>query len=236
MAKMNQALKDPGYNPKLEIPRTESLLDQLRKKTLSQIDIYGIGATGFRRHEKRKEIKIFYTSLYKIERLIKRRLLGEAEEDKQEIIKRLSKEYYKFADVFLKQESDLMLLSCKNIDFKIYFKDKANPVRDISHRLIYKINTKELKAAYKYITENLEKGFIAPSSAPFASPILMARHPSTSKLRFCVDFRRLNTITKKDQYLILLVNELIDCLASAKYFTKLNIYQGFHCIRISPES
>jgi hypothetical protein len=117
-----------------------------------------------------------------------------------------------------------MLLSCKNIDFKIYLKDKADPVRDISYRLIYKINAEELKAAYKYIIKNLEKEFIASSLALFASPILMARHLSMGKLRFCVDFRRLNTITKKDRYLIPLVNKLIDRLAGAKYFTKLDIY------------
>jgi hypothetical protein len=109
------------------------------------------------------------------------------------------------------------------MDFKIYLKDEADPVRDISHRSIYKMNAEELKAAYKYIAENLEKGFITPSSAPFASPILITRHPSTGKLRFCVDFKRLNAITKKNRYLIPLVNELINRLASAKYFTKLNI-------------
>jgi transposase InsO family protein len=236
MAKMNQALKDPGYNPELEIPRTESLLDRLRKKTLPQIDICGIGATGFRRHEKRKEVEIFCTSLYEIERLIERRLLGEAEEDKQEIIKRLPEEYHEFADVFSKRESDLMPPSRKNVDFKIHLEDEADPVRDIGHGPIYKMNAEELEAAYKYMAENLEKGFIAPSSAPFASPILMARHPSTGKLRFCVDFRRLNAITKKDRYPIPLVDELMDRLAGAKYFTKLDIRQGFHRIRISPES
>jgi molybdenum cofactor biosynthesis enzyme MoaA len=117
-----------------------------------------------------------------------------------------------------------MPLSCKNIDFKIYLEDKADLVKDISHGPIYKINAEKLKAAYKYIAENLEKEFIAPSLAPFASPILMARHSSTGKLRFCVDFRRLNAITKKNRYLISLVNKLIDRLAGAKYFTKLNIY------------
>jgi hypothetical protein len=71
--------------------------------------------------------------------------------------------------------------------------------------------------------KNLDKEFIAPSSAPFASPILIARNPSSGKLRFCVDYRKLNAITKKDRYSISLVNELIDRLAGAKFFTKLDI-------------
>jgi hypothetical protein len=109
------------------------------------------------------------------------------------------------------------------VDFKIYLEDEVDPVREIGHEPIYKMNAKELAAAYKYMIENLEKGFIAPSAAPFAFSILITRHPSTGKLRFCVDFRRLNAIIKKDRYLISLVNELMDRLAGAKYFTKLNI-------------
>jgi hypothetical protein len=64
----------------------------------------------------------------------------------------------------------------------------------------------------------------------------MARHPSTGKLRFCVDFRKLNAIIKKDRYPIPLVDELMDRLAGAKFFTKLDIRQGFHRIRLKPES
>jgi hypothetical protein len=85
------------------------------------------------------------------------------------------------------------------------------------------MNTKKLKASYKYMIENLDKGFIAPSSAPFASPILIARNPSSGKLRFCVDYQKLNAITKKNRYSIPLVNELMNYLADTKFFTKLDI-------------
>jgi hypothetical protein len=122
------------------------------------------------------------------------------------------------------------------MDFRIYLEDRADPNRAIKHGPIYKINTKELKASYKYMIKNLNKGFIAPSSASFTSPILIARNPSSGKLRFCIDYRKLNTITKKDRYPIPLVNELINCLASAKFFIKLNIRQRFHRIRIDLDS
>jgi hypothetical protein len=109
------------------------------------------------------------------------------------------------------------------VDFKIHLEEGSDLVRQIGHGPIYKINAEELIAAYKYMMENLEKGFIALSAALFASPILMARNPSSGKLRFCVNFRRLNAITKKDRYPIPLVDELMDRLAGAKFFIKLDI-------------
>jgi hypothetical protein len=59
------------------------------------------------------------------------------------------------------------------------------------------MSLEELEAAKKYITENLYKGFIVPSSAPYASPILMVLKPG-GELRFYVDFRKLNAATQKN--------------------------------------
>lgn len=53
---------------------------------------------------------------------------------------------------------------------------------------LYKLSFNKLKATKQYIIDNLEKGFIVPSSAPYALPILIAKKPRGS-LRFCVDFR-----------------------------------------------
>jgi len=55
----------------------------------------------------------------------------------------------------------------------------------------------ELQAAKQYIIENLYKGFIEQSNAPFTSPILMAKKPGGG-LRFYVDYRKLNAVTKKN--------------------------------------
>jgi hypothetical protein len=51
----------------------------------------------------------------------------------------------------------------------------------------------ELEAVKQYLAANLDKGFIMPLAAPFASPIFIAY--LGSKLRFCVDFQRLNAIS-----------------------------------------
>ena len=55
-------------------------------------------------------------------------------------------------------------------------------------------------------------------------------------LRFCVDYRKLNALTKKDRYPLPLIDESLERLSKAKVFTKLDIRQGFHRIRIHPDS
>ena len=59
------------------------------------------------------------------------------------------------------------------------------------------MTTEELLAIKKYLVDNLHKGFIVPSNAPFASPVLFVAKPNRG-LRFCVDYRKLNNWTKKD--------------------------------------
>jgi hypothetical protein len=57
---------------------------------------------------------------------------------------------------------------------------------------------------------------------------------ANSFLRFCVDFRRLNNLTRKDRYPLPLIDETIARLAKAKIYTKLDIRQAFYRIRIDP--
>ena len=86
-----------------------------------------------------------------------------------------------------------------------------------------------------YLTDSLAKGFIVSSRAPFASPVLFVRK-SDGSLRFYVDYRKLNALTKKNRYPLPLIDETLARLAGARVFTKLDIRQAFHRIRISLES
>jgi Reverse transcriptase (RNA-dependent DNA polymerase) len=86
-----------------------------------------------------------------------------------------------------------------------------------------------------YLSTNLAKGFIVLSQAPFAFLVLFARK-SNGLLRFCVDYCKLNALTKKNHYPLPLIDKTLACLNRAKVFTKLDIHQVFHRIRISPES
>jgi hypothetical protein len=74
----------------------------------------------------------------------------------------------------------------------------------------------------EYLTNNLSKSFIVNSKAPFASLIIFVCKANKS-LRFCIDYRKLNAITKKNRYYFLLINETLARLAKAKIFTKLDI-------------
>jgi len=57
---------------------------------------------------------------------------------------------------------------------------------------------------------------------------------ANSSLQFCVDFRKLNNLTRKDRYPLLLIDETIAQLAKAKIYTKLDIRQAFYRIQIDP--
>jgi hypothetical protein len=85
------------------------------------------------------------------------------------------------------------------------------------------------------LEDNLAKGFIEASQAPFASPVLFVKK-ANGGLRFCIDFRRLNDITRKDRYPLPLIDETLSRLSKAKIYTKLDIRQAFHCIAMDPDS
>lgn len=73
--------------------------------------------------------------------------------------------------------------------------------------------------------DNLKKGFIVPSEAPYASPVYFAKKPG-------VDYHKLNDITKKDRYPIPLIEETLARLARARIFTKLDVRHSFNRIRL----
>jgi hypothetical protein len=83
--------------------------------------------------------------------------------------------------------------------------------------------------------DNLRKGFIVESKVPFASLVLFV-YKSDSSLRFCVDYYKLNALTKKNQYPLPLIDKTLVQLSKAKIFTKLDIRQAFYRIRITLES
>lgn len=161
---------------------------------------------------------------------------ADGEKDEIEAIGNLPKvpePHQDWIHVFSKRASD-KLPPHRSIDHKIVL-DKGKSADGLSYSPLYKMSLDELKVAKQYIEENLDKGFIEPSQAPFAAPILFVKKPDGS-LRFCIDYRKLNLLTRKDQYPLPLIDETLARLASAKIYTKLDIRQAFHRIRIDPDS
>jgi hypothetical protein len=87
---------------------------------------------------------------------------------------------------------------------------------------LYKIITAELEETKRYILDNLYKGFIEPSQAPFAALILFVKKANRS-LRLYIDYRKLNEISRKDRYPLPLIDELLAQISKAKVYIKLDV-------------
>jgi hypothetical protein len=135
--------------------------------------------------------------MYEIDRLIKdkKRVANAESGSEDDIIKAKLPDWLKnYKDCFSKEALDEMPPHRKDVDLKIELEPGVDPVKQIRHASLYKLILEELKVVKQYLEANLEKGFIVPSSSLFAFPILIAY--TGQKLRFCVDFRRLNAIIK----------------------------------------
>ena len=112
---------------------------------------------------------------------------------------------------------------------------KDKDLGDLGHSALRGMSVPQLEFVKKFLEKNLKKGFIEASSAPCSSPILLAKKPGGG-IRFCVNYRKLNSLTKKDAYPLLLIAETIARLKKAIVFTKFDIRQAFHKLRMAIES
>jgi hypothetical protein len=140
----------------------------------------------------------------------------------------------------------------KNImkDYEDVFPDKLPPglppERSVDHRIElepgakptsrpdYKKSLPEYDEMQRQINQMLENGEIQPSVSPYGSPVLFVKKQDGS-LRMCIDYRALNKQTVKNRYPLPRIEEMLDRLGKAKYFTKLDLTSGYYQIRIAEE-
>ena len=96
----------------------------------------------------------------------------------------------------------------------------------------YRMSPAELAEVRRQLEELLAKGWIRPSTSAYGAPILFARKKDGT-LRMCVDYRKLNDLTKKNRTPLPRIDELLDSLYGAHVFSSLDLYKGYHQCRVT---
>ena len=138
----------------------------------------------------------------------------------------LPKPYWQYKELFEEGKAKA-LAPRRTFDHAIDLKEGAEP----PWGPIYPMSAYQLNQLDKYLKEMLAQGKITDSKSPYGAPILFVPKPDGS-LRLCVDYRNLNKLTILNKYPLPLMDELRDRVAGAKVFTKLDLKDRYHLIRI----
>ena len=145
----------------------------------------------------------------------------------------LEKIIYKYNDIFHLSGDELHC--CKIMQHEIILKDQR-PVNLKNHKLpeCYK------EEVNRQVKEQLKEGIIQDSNSPYNSPIWVVKKKldasGKQKYRIVIDFRKLNEKTDQDSYPLPNIDEILDHLGKAKFFSALDLSKGFFQIPIHPDS
>jgi hypothetical protein len=131
-----------------------------------------------------------------------------------------------FSDIFAHGLQDLGKTHL--VEHKIHTAD-APPIRQRPRRM----SPAKRDTVKGMIDEMLQAGIITPSESPWASPIVLVEQPN--KTRLCIDYRKLNQVTKKDAYPLPRVDEILNTIGTSNYFSSLDAASGYWQVGMSPE-
>ena len=118
----------------------------------------------------------------------------------------------------------------RQVEFEIKTEEGAVP----PNKPPYRLSPKEHEELQAQIDDLLAQGHIRPSSSPYGAPVLFVPKKD-GRWRMCVDYRALNKQTVRDRYPLPRIDDLLDRLGKAKYFTTLDLASGYHQIAVKEE-
>lgn len=103
----------------------------------------------------------------------------------------------------------------------------ATPIR----QRYYRMSPEKQRILVEQLDEMLHEDIVEPCESPWSSPVLLTPKKN-GELRFCLDSRKLNSVTKKDAYSIPYISEILDNLRDARYLSSLDLSRSFWQIPI----
>jgi len=139
----------------------------------------------------------------------------------------VSFEYHEFVDIFSKTKAEV-LTPYHSYDLKIKLEEGAQFLVGP----IYSLLAFKQEVFKEFIEENLNTGFIQPTSSPHGIPVLFIKKKDSS-LHLCVNFHSLNCISKKDCYPLPLISDLLDSPCKARIYSKIDLCHAYHLVYIA---
>jgi len=218
------------------------MLKQLIQK--ESFSIWSINAASFKtllNHSKKNKIKVFALFMMNINKEITYNTqcdlnalnvfsINEMTQNLKNIKAKLSSKYHEFLNVFDRAQLN-KLLSHRFYDYKIELISDST----LSRCRVYQMFFVKLLKVKKYLNENLSKRFITSSQILYFSFILFVLK-ANEDLWFCVNYRKLNVIFKRNKYSLSLINEIINKIMNCKHLTRLNIISAFNKLQMHLDS
>ena len=102
------------------------------------------------------------------------------------------------------------------------------------HSAPYHVGHKQKVIVDSQIKEMLDNNVIRPSRSPWSSPVVLV-NKKDGNIRFCIDYRKLNQITKKDVYPLPRIDDCLSVLGNAKFFSTFDLVSGYWQIPVNLE-